>query len=127
MNIVSVATAFPEHTYDQQTITAYLERMWADHPETARRVAALHRNCGVESRDFVLPLERYGALRTFGQFNDEWIAAALPLAQRAIDGALARAHDLRRRRRQVEVLVCVNADGRAGGDLRPAAIRHLRQ
>lgn len=91
MNIVSVATAFPEHTYDQKTVTAYLERMWADQPETSRRVASLHRNCGVESRDFVLPLERYGELRTFGQFNDAWIAAALPLAQRAIETALARA------------------------------------
>lgn len=91
MNIAAVATAFPEHTYDQATVTAYLERMWSDQPETARRVASLHRNCGVDTRDFVLPLDRYGELRTFGEFNDAWIAAALPLSQRAIETALARA------------------------------------
>jgi alkylresorcinol/alkylpyrone synthase len=91
LNIASAATAFPEHSYDQATVTAHLRRIWAEHPEVVRRLETLHASCGVERRSFVLPLERYQELERFGQFNDEWIRAALELGQRAIQAALDRA------------------------------------
>ena len=90
MRIASVASAFPAHYYAQTTVTRALERAWSGRPEV-ERLAALHRNCGVEGRHFALPLERYFELDSFGCFNDEWIAAALELGERAARDALARA------------------------------------
>lgn len=91
MKIASVASALPEHYYDQSTVQHLLERIWADRPEVLRRLPALFANCGVEGRHFALPLERYVELHTFGQFNDEWIRCALDLGEKAIALALERA------------------------------------
>jgi alkylresorcinol/alkylpyrone synthase len=91
MKIVSVASAFPPHVYDQATVTARLERIWKDRPEVVRRLKPLMAHCGVETRHFTLPIDRYEELTTFGQFNDAWIAAAQELGERAVRTALERA------------------------------------
>jgi len=91
MRIASVASALPEHYYDQGTVQKLLESIWADSPEILRRLPSLFANCGVEGRHFALPLERYAQLSTFGQFNDEWIRCALELGEKAIGLALERA------------------------------------
>ena len=91
MKIASVASALPENVYDQRTIREYLEQVWSDRPEILRRLASLFRNCGVDQRHIALPLERYGELETFGQFNDEWIRCALDLGEKAVRSALERA------------------------------------
>ncbi|MCY2959189.1 MAG: type III polyketide synthase [Planctomycetota bacterium] len=91
MRIASVASALPEHYFDQLTVQKRLERIWAARPEVVRRLPALFANCGVEGRHFVLPLERYEELSTFGQFNDEWIRCALELGEKAVKLALDRA------------------------------------
>lgn len=91
MRIASVASALPPHEYDQRAVTARLERIWADHPALLRRLPEIHGRCGVETRRFVLPIDRYEQLETFGAFNDEWIRGALDLGQRAILAALERA------------------------------------
>jgi alkylresorcinol/alkylpyrone synthase len=51
----------------------------------------LHRNAGVETRHTALPLERYAALRDFGEANDAFIAAGVELGARAVVDALKAA------------------------------------
>jgi alkylresorcinol/alkylpyrone synthase len=91
MKIASVASAFPEHYHGQAQVSEVLERRWELDAEAARRLRALHRNCGVEGRHSVLPLERYFEIERFGEFNDLWIESALELGERAIRAALERA------------------------------------
>ncbi len=91
MKIASVASAFPERICTQLEVIERLARIWSAHPSVVSRLPTLLGACGVETRHFVLPLERYELLETFGQFNDVWIAHALELGERAVRSALARA------------------------------------
>jgi alkylresorcinol/alkylpyrone synthase len=91
MRIAAVASALPPHRYDQQTLARWLQDVWRDRPEATRRLAALHENVEVRTRHLALPLERYEQLRTFGQCNDAWIAAATDLGAQVLRTALGRA------------------------------------
>ncbi len=91
MQIASVASAFPPHYAEQASVTRVLEHLWAEHPESVRRVRALHESCGVEGRHTAYPLSRYVEMQGFGEFNDAWIEAALELGERALLAALERA------------------------------------
>ena len=92
MKIASVASALPEHRYDQSALSAYLrDEVWGEHVELARRIDGLHENVKVETRHLAYPIERYASLRTFGDFNEAWIAAATDLGERAVRTALDRA------------------------------------
>jgi alkylresorcinol/alkylpyrone synthase len=92
MRIASVASALPEHRYDQQTLTRYLAaNVWKDDPGLLRRLEGLHDNVRVEERHLAYPLERYAEFQTFGDSNRAWIRAAVELAERAVRTALARA------------------------------------
>ena len=88
MQIASVGTAFPPHRYSQTEIANTLAARWADRMEEPRLLTRLHANCGVDSRYFVLPIERYPELVGFKQTNDEWIKAAVELGEQAITRAL---------------------------------------
>lgn len=91
MKIAAVASALPEHAYDQATLTRYLkETVWPDRPELLRRLDGLYANLRIDRRHLALPIERYAALRTFTDFNDAWIGAATGLAQTALARALER-------------------------------------
>ncbi|MBL8841100.1 MAG: type III polyketide synthase [Planctomycetes bacterium] len=92
MKIAAVASAMPEHYYDQPTLKRYLrEVVWRDAPALLRRLDSLHDHVQVDGRHLAYPLERYAEFSTFGDFNDAWIAAATDLAQRALETALERA------------------------------------
>jgi alkylresorcinol/alkylpyrone synthase len=91
MRIASVASALPVHRYGQRELSAYLEGVWRDRPELARRIDAIHENVMVETRHLAYPIERYASFRTFGDFNDAWIEAATELGERAVRQALERA------------------------------------
>jgi alkylresorcinol/alkylpyrone synthase len=91
MKIASAGIALPKHYYEQSTLTGYLAEVWKDHPEVVRRLDTLHGNVGVEGRHLSIPLEEYASLRTFGDFNDAWIKAAVDLGERAVRQALDRA------------------------------------
>jgi alkylresorcinol/alkylpyrone synthase len=91
MILASAGRALPRHYYDQATLTAYLQDVWADRPNAAARMRALHASVGVQGRHLALPLEAYAGLTTFGQCNDAWIAAATELGERAVGDALAKA------------------------------------
>ena len=94
-HIAAVCPALPELSYTQEEITAAIAPLLA--AGSAPRRAAIERThaaSGVRTRHLVLPIERYGALGTFGEANDTFVAAGAELAERALRGALEAA-DLR--------------------------------
>ncbi len=88
MRIVSVGGALPGHRYAQHEITeAFATTVLRDDVDRAV-LDRLHRNACVASRHLALPLERYGALRDFGESNDAFIEAGVELGARAVTDAL---------------------------------------
>jgi alkylresorcinol/alkylpyrone synthase len=88
MRISSVGTAFPPHRYPQAEVTKALLDRWKGKLPEPRLLNRLHANCGVEFRNFVLPLEEYPGLVGFRATNDVWISAAVELGQTCITRAL---------------------------------------
>ncbi len=88
MQIASVGTAFPPYRYTQAEIAETLVARWGDKLTEPRLLTRLHANCGVQTRYFVLPIERYPELVGFKQTNDEWITAAVALGEQAVTRAL---------------------------------------
>ena len=91
MKIAGVSSALPRYYYKQNVILDALSRHWSGRLENPRLLTRLHSHSGVEGRHFVLPLERYYEIKTWGQANDIWIEAAQELGERAIRCALMRA------------------------------------
>jgi alkylresorcinol/alkylpyrone synthase len=88
MRISSVGTAFPPHRVAQTEFTEKLRNWWGAKLPEPRLLGRLHANCGVEFRNFVLPLEAYPGLVGFKATNDVWIANAVDLGQTCITRAL---------------------------------------
>jgi alkylresorcinol/alkylpyrone synthase len=88
MRISSVGTAYPPHRYSQTEVTEALRNRWEGKLPEPRLLNRLHANCGVEFRNFVLPLEAYPALVGFTATNDVWISNAVELSQACISRAL---------------------------------------
>ncbi len=91
MRVSSVGTAYPKHRYSQVEIAQALTQRWQHKLEEPRLISRIHANCGVEFRNFVLPMEAYPTLVGFGQTNTAWITAALELGETAVTRALTRA------------------------------------
>lgn len=90
--IVDVATAFPPHYYDQETLTAYLrDAFWANGRRNVERLERFHQNMTVDGRYLALPLERYRDLDGFGASNDVWIEVAADLGESVLCKLLDRA------------------------------------
>jgi alkylresorcinol/alkylpyrone synthase len=88
MKILSAASAFPRHSYDQQTIVSALQSVWREKMPRPELLERLHRNTGVDQRHLVLPLEGYLGLDTWGKCNNVWIESALDLGSTAICRAI---------------------------------------
>lgn len=91
MRIASVGRALPPHRYEQEELLEALRRVFADRFHNPRRLEQIQRNTLVGGRHLALPIERYAALRGFGDANDAFIRCGLELAEQAIREALARA------------------------------------
>src|SRR5688572_10798250 len=91
MNVAAAGSALPQHRYPQQQIRDTVRALWQDQPDALRRLESLHEHVSVKERYLALPLERYLQLASFTECNDEYIAAALALGERAVAAALARA------------------------------------
>ena len=91
MQIVSTASAFPQHYYPQEELLAALQQFWGariDNPNVLRR---LHRHVGVDGRYLAIPKEEYLTMKTWGEANRHWIRTAVELGEKAVGGALAGA------------------------------------
>ena len=88
MRIVSAASAFPQHRYDQNAVAGALQRFWGERLQNPEFVARLHTRTGVETRHLVLPLEAYERLDTWGKANAVWVEAAQHLGRAAICKAI---------------------------------------
>jgi alkylresorcinol/alkylpyrone synthase len=88
MRISSVGTAFPPYRYSQVEITEALRNRWESKLPEPRLLNRLHANCGVDYRNFVLPLEAYPGLVGFKATNDVWISNGVALSETCIDRAL---------------------------------------
>lgn len=86
--IVSVAGVLPEHRYAQGEVTAAFAEVLGAHGVDRLLLERIHANAGVSHRHLALPLERYAALRDFGEANDEFIAVAVDLGAEAVVDAL---------------------------------------
>ncbi|MEG9438678.1 type III polyketide synthase [Edaphobacter sp. HDX4] len=91
MRIASIGTAYPPHRYPQSVITEALKERLQDKLATPDIVDRLHRNCGVDYRHIMFPLDTLGTLSGFGPTNDLWIKGAVELGQQAIQKALDQA------------------------------------
>ena len=85
---MSVAGVLPEHRYTQGEVTAAFAEVLGAHGVDRRLLERVHANAGVSHRHLALPLERYAALRDFGEANDEFIAVAVDLGAEAVVDAL---------------------------------------
>ncbi|HEY2859376.1 MAG TPA: type III polyketide synthase [Terracidiphilus sp.] len=88
MRIASVGTAFPPHRYPQAVITQALKERMQGKLDIPAIVDRLHKNCGVDYRHIMFPLDTLGSIKGFGPTNDLWIKGALELGQQAIRNAL---------------------------------------
>jgi alkylresorcinol/alkylpyrone synthase len=90
-HIVAVQTALPDNFYSQEElIEAFLAR-WGQRFINPERIARFQRNVLVGGRHLALPMARYHELEGFGAHNDAFIEVAVPLATKAVAGALAAA------------------------------------
>ncbi len=91
MQIAGIATAFPAHYYDQETLLAAFSRVWGRRHYNLERLERLHRHVLVGGRHLALPLEEYEGLGTWGKANDAWIRVAQEVGEQAVRKALAAA------------------------------------
>lgn len=91
MKIAAVATAFPDHWYEQRRLTEYLVAAFGGESRLAERIRSLHGNAGIDGRYLTLPIEQYAGLTDFTKCNEAWLQGALQLGEKAIRGALERA------------------------------------
>src|ERR1700683_4418615 len=88
MRIASVASAFPEHYYDQQVLTEALKNDWRHRLPNPDILDRLDESMKVEGRYLVRTIDFYESLTTWGQANNEWIEHALELGEKALCKAL---------------------------------------
>jgi alkylresorcinol/alkylpyrone synthase len=122
MQIVGIGSAFPANVYPQQAITEAFKAYWGDRLGRPELLDRLHSRARVKSRHLAFPMERYPQFENFGATNRAWMEAAADLAERAIDGALARAG---MRRDELDALFVISVTGVASPSLDARLINRM--
>jgi alkylresorcinol/alkylpyrone synthase len=91
MTIAGVASALPEHKYDQRVLLSALQRHWGPKVDNPVFMERLQARVGVNTRHLALPIEEYYELKSWGKANNHWIDVATELGEKALCGALTRA------------------------------------
>src|SRR5580693_5135836 len=91
MKIAGVASALPQHKYDQRVLLQALQKHWGPKVDNPVFMERLQARVGVETRHLALPIEAYYDLKSWGKANNHWIEVAEELGQKALCGALTRA------------------------------------
>jgi alkylresorcinol/alkylpyrone synthase len=91
MTIAGVASAFPEHKYDQRVLLSHLQRHFGPKVDNPVFMERLQARVGVDTRHLALPIDEYYELKTWGKANNHWIEVAQDLGQKALCTAFARA------------------------------------
>ena len=86
--IHSVACALAPNYYDQETLTRSLLEDWTGEYVNTERILKFQQNVQVGGRHLAVPLERYRKLKSFGDYNDAWLEAAVPMATEAVEELL---------------------------------------
>jgi alkylresorcinol/alkylpyrone synthase len=89
--VVAVHGALPANRYEQDEVTAAMEKVVPLGDRDRDLLRQLHANSGVRSRHFALALDEYPKLSGFGQANDVYLEAAVDLAAQAVTGGLEEA------------------------------------
>jgi alkylresorcinol/alkylpyrone synthase len=84
MRISGVATAFPKYCFSQREVAEALKSQWDDKVPNPGVLSRMMSSVGVDRRHFVLPLDGYLPMDTWGKANNEWIQAAEELAEQAL-------------------------------------------
>jgi alkylresorcinol/alkylpyrone synthase len=90
--IISTATAFPPHYYEQHELERSLIGLGEEHGVhfDPRRVRRLFDAVSVEGRYLALPMEEYPRRAGFGARNDAWIETAMTLGERVLTDLFER-------------------------------------
>jgi alkylresorcinol/alkylpyrone synthase len=91
MRIASVASALPDNIYRQEDITIALKEHWGGKLSNPALLDRLHSRTRVRKRHLAYNFDDYRRFSSWGETNRAWFDAAIPLGERAIDSALARA------------------------------------
>lgn len=91
MRIIGASSAFPAHYYSQEFLLAALKDYWSGQLPNPDVLQRLHTRACVEGRHLVRPIEDYYSMKTFGEFNNAWIEAAVELGGSALGRALSEA------------------------------------
>ena len=84
MRISGIATAFPKYCFTQREVAEALKSQWDDKVPNPGILSRMMSRVGVDQRHFVLPLDGYLPMDTWGKANNEWIRAAEELSEEAL-------------------------------------------
>lgn len=90
-SIAGTCSALPAHRYGQSELAGVVRALLPELEVDEQVLRRFFRRVGVKQRYLALPAEAYRGLTGLGQRNAAWLEHAVPLAERAILGALAQA------------------------------------
>jgi alkylresorcinol/alkylpyrone synthase len=123
MKIISAASAFPEHYYQQDFLFSALSEFWKDQLPNLEILRRLHVRACVDGRYLARPIADYYRMRTFGEFNNAWMEAAEQLGTQALSRAMAQSGT---RPEQIGALFFVSVTGVSSPSIDVRLIHNLK-
>jgi alkylresorcinol/alkylpyrone synthase len=120
--LISLATASPPHSVDQEVVAEGARRVFAHRYRDFDRLFPIFANSGIERRQTVMPIEWYLEPRTWPERTAAYLDGAVDLFVDAAQQALARA---RVDAAQVDTIVTVSSTGIATPSLEARAMRRI--